>query len=225
MLWSQEIVNRRSRLWGIEIWIQLSHSHVTIYYVLIHRITHKWSLSLQFMLLSQKILLLNRFSFNRTFCVAVQLKLNVRWLHLLYHIYIKPYEKDDFVFFEGTDLKNYTSWNQIIQNNVKFERKYHIRKYNWRSLIARPIRNDLQKSVVFCLKKPTPPPVSFEDRKIICRFYQPQNTYACFSLSFLKICNNLASEYTKNVFVSWFEGPHAETYSSLDFLEIHLKTR
>jgi hypothetical protein len=34
--------------------------------------------------------------------------------------------KHDFVFFEGEYLKDCTFWNQIVKNNVIFERKSYI---------------------------------------------------------------------------------------------------
>jgi hypothetical protein len=61
--------------------------------------------------------------------------------------------KHDFVFFEGEYLKDCTLWNQIVTNNVIFEQQSYILKHNWRSLIARPIKNELQNRVIFCHKK------------------------------------------------------------------------
>jgi hypothetical protein len=61
-------------------------------------------------------------------------------------------EKHDFVFFEGEYLKDCTLWNQIVKKNVIFEQKSYILKDNWRSLIARTIRKELQKRGIFVAK-------------------------------------------------------------------------
>jgi hypothetical protein len=58
-------------------------------------------------------------------------------------------KKYDFVVFEVKYLEHYTSKNPILKYDVIVRRKSHILKYNWRSLIARPIRNDLQKKQYF----------------------------------------------------------------------------
>ena len=37
--------------------------------------------------------------------------------------------KQDFVFFDGEYLKDYTLWNPIVKYNVIFERKSNILKH------------------------------------------------------------------------------------------------
>jgi hypothetical protein len=89
-------------------------------------------------------------------------------------------EKHDFVFFEGKYFKDYTLWNPIVKYNVIFEQKSHIQNYNWRSLIARPIRKELQKIVIFCRKKPISPWALKVGKIVVAFINHKKRTQVCY---------------------------------------------
>jgi hypothetical protein len=92
-----------------------------------------------------------------------------------------------FMVFEGKYMENYTLWNLIVQPIRLIEQKSHILNYNWGSLMARP-EPERASGTSFKVKShfvaKSLSSVSFGGRKIVFRFYEPQETQAGLLLSF-----------------------------------------